>query len=253
MSQYPSPYSPPPPPYLPPQPPIDFSYYAPQAELLAPARRAAILQAVLGGLVLACGVCLGAMPWVVDLNEMIAQSGMSLPEAPTGMSLIEMMRIAYTAAGVIGGLVGVGLLVLSYFVRGGGAVPAVLSIVLECLVVLVLLMNLVSALIQAASNPLVGLFAALIVLAMLAPFGLNIAWLAAVARGASRLREARQQYAAHYYQLQQQQHAYAQPGGYGTPYAPQPPPQQSYAPQPYGYSPPSQPTGNEPPPSPPAT
>lgn len=251
MSQYPSPYSPQPPPYVPPKPPIDFSYYAPQAELLGPARRAAVLQAVLGGLVLACGVCLGAMPWVVDLNEMIAQSGMSLPQAPPGMSLIEMMRFAYTAAGVIGGLVGVGLLVLSYFVRGGGAVPAVLSIVLECLVVLVLLMNLVSALIQAASNPLVGLFAALIVLAMLAPFGLNIAWLAAVARGASRLRDARQQYAAHYYQLQQQQHAYGQPGGYGMPYAPHPPPQY-YAPQPYGNSPPPQPTGNEPPPPPPA-
>lgn len=223
MSQYPSPY--PQPPY--PQPQIDFSYYAPQADLLAPARRAAILQAILGGLLLLCGVCVGAIPWVVDVGEIIAQSGMTLPQMPPGVSPEEMVRGAYTLIGVVGGLVGVALVVLSVFVRHGGRGPAVTSIVLQALVVLVLALNFIGGLMQMASNPLAGITTLLMLGVLIGLFGLNIAWLTTAARSAAQISMVRQQYQAQYHQYHQQQQAYAYTGGYGPPLAP---------PQGYGYS-----------------
>ncbi len=249
MSQFPPPYSQP----AYPQPPIDFMQYVPasQPELLAPAKRASILQAIVGGLLLFCGVCIGTMPWVVNMNfeEIVAASGMKIPDLPPDMTLEQVMRIAYTLVGGCGSIFGILLLVLSFYVRRGGSGPVIASIVLESMVILVLAMNGVSALFQMTSNPMAGAAALVFLSVPLALFGLNVAWLIAAARNASRLRDLRAQYQAQFYQYQQTQQAYAQPGGYGVPY----PPQAGYG---YGYPtapamsaptpPPSQPGGTTP-------
>lgn len=258
VSHYPPPY--PPSPYGQPQPPIDFSYYTPQADLLAPARRAAILQGILGVLVLACGVCLGVFPWVVNINEAVAQSGMTIPELPAGMSLESLFRTVYTAIGVVGGLIGVALLVLAFFVRNGGRGAAITSLVLQGLIVAVLLLNLLTAIVQTASTPAIGIVTLLMITVLLMPFALNIFWLVGAIRAGSRIGMARQQYAAEYHQYQQQQQAYGQAGLYGMSPAPQgygyaqPPPHAAPASQQpqagaYGGYPPVPPMA--PPPSPP--
>lgn len=239
MSQYPPPY--PPSPYSP--GPIDFSHYAPQqADLLAPARRAAVLQAIVGSLLLVCGVCVGAVPWTLDLSELTSQSGVTVPDLPPGMTFEEVMRVAYTLIGIAGVVLGVALLVLSYFVRNGRKAPAVTSIVIEALVLIVLAINLVSALIQAVSQPLIGVMALVIVLVPIGLLGLNVMWLVSAARNASRLAVARLQQQAQYMHYEQNQHAYMAAGGYGMGYpqpgygyapGPQPPQQGQYPPGPY--------------------
>ena len=216
MSQYPS-Y--PPPPY--PQGPVDFSYYTPQADLLAPARRAGILQMIVGSLLLLCGVCVGALPWTLDIGDLFAQSGMAVPELPPGMSVEQVFRILYTSIGAAGGLLGVALLVLAVYVRKGSMGAAITSIMIDGLVLLFLALNLIGALIQMASQPAVGILTVIIVLVPMSLFGLNVAWLISAARNASRVAAARQQIQVQYQQYQQHQQAYMQPGGYGLAYPPQ--------------------------------
>lgn len=217
MSQYP-PY----PPTAYPEAPIDFSYYTPpQANLLAPARRAGILQAIVGSLLLICGVGIGAIPWTLDMGDLIAQSGMAMPQLPPGMSVEQLFRIAYTTIGAAGALFGLALLVLAIFVRRGGAGPAITSIVIEGLVLIFLGVNLVGTVFQMGSQPVAGVFAVIIVLLPIALLGLNVAWLVSAARNASRISAARQQYQAQYHQYQQYQQAYTQAGGYGVGYPPQ--------------------------------
>jgi hypothetical protein len=140
VSQYPSPY--PQPPY--PQPGIDFSQYVPAShtDLLAPARRAAILQGVLACLLLTCGICIGSAFWIIDPSQAAAQSGLNIDEL-TGGRGVQFLRVGYTVIGSIGGLIGVALLVLSLYVYRGGVVPIVSSIVLCSLVLLFLALNIV--------------------------------------------------------------------------------------------------------------
>ena len=262
MSQYPPPH--PTGMYAPPAV-ADLAYYTPPAELLAPARRAAVLQGVLGGFMLMCGAFVGSMPWVTDVGALIAQSGMTVPQLPPGVTLEEFVRTAYTIIGVVAALIGIGLLVLSAFVRHGGRGPAITSILLETVVLLVLAMNLVGTIVQIGGNPLAGGFALLLIGVPMALFGLNVAWLAAAARNAGQIGAARQYYQMQYHQYYQQQQAYAVAGagaggmypgaqGYGyampgaapVPWTPAP-----AAPQPPPAPPPSQSTSNAPPADPP--
>ena len=171
-------------------------------------------------MLLLCGVCVGATPWYANVGDLFAQSGMAVPETPPGVSLEQMFRIVYTTIGVVGGLFGLALIGLSFPIRRGTTPPAVLSLVLESIVAIMLLLNLIVPLSQAASDPLTAIFALLIIGVLLAVFGLNIAWLIAAIRNAPRVRMAQHQYQAQYHQYQQYQQAYGQGGMYGMPYAP---------------------------------
>jgi hypothetical protein len=276
VSQYPPP-TPTPPNYYQPsyygQPPVDFSQYLPpgEAELLAPARRASILQGVLGGLMLLCCVGVGTAPWWSSPAEIIAQSGVQMSELPPGWTLEGMVKAVYGVAGACGSFLGLGLIALSLFVHRGGAAPAVASLILEGLVVLVLLLNVISGVVQALGNPMIGALVLLVVAVPLVLFIMNMTWLAAAARNAGRIALARQQYHSQFYTHPQQQQAYGQsaygqagygvpagaPGGYAPPgygygYAPPPPP--SFAPPPPPHQSPQQhhqPPQPEPAPSPP--
>jgi hypothetical protein len=223
VSQYPPSY--PQPPYS--QPGIDFSQYVPasSAELLAPARRAAILQGVLGCMLLLCGVCIGSVFWMVDPAQAFAQSGMDINKL-TGGQGVEVLRVAYTVFGTIGGLIGVALLVLAMFVYRGGFGPIVISIVICSLVTLVLVVNLIGPIVMVGTaNPMAVAGSVMMVGIPLFLFGLNLRWLATAARNSSRIALARQQYQAQFYQYQYQQQAYGVPGapyGYGLPNPPAP-------------------------------
>ena len=234
MSQYPSPYSPPPSPYAPPQPPIDFSSYQPGGDLLGPARRAGILLIVIGALVAMFGTCNLAGAIVIGPEEMAQQQaelrGMGLPQSPIDPGVQRVL------SGVFAGLtllVGIALAVNGASVRRGSSLATTVGMVvtggLGLLVGLLVVMFGMAAFVA----PPMAVGACI----MTVPLGLLVwafIWLVAAARHGPRLAAAQQQYAANYYQLQQQQHAYAQPGAYGMPYAP--PPQQAYAPQSYGYT-----------------
>ena len=230
VSQFPPPsYQQPPYPQVPYQPAgMDFSQYMPYGapDLLAWARRAAVLQGILAGLMLACGACIGSIVWAVDLNEAFARANVN--PAQFGGS-IETLRVAYTVFGVISGLIGLGLFALAYFVNRGGAIAIVISIVLCSIILLFLGLNVVGSVLMSAGAPAAAIMSIVMLAVPIGLFGLNIAWLAAAARNASRVRMAQQQYQAQFYQMQQQQYAYGQQGYGQSPYA-----QQGYAYPPAG-------------------
>jgi hypothetical protein len=227
---------------------MDFSQYAPMGygpDLLAPARRASILQGVLGALTLGSGVLLGAIPYLVNVQDFIAQSGMAVPQAPPGWTLDQMMRLGFGLLGGCGAVIGLALLVLAFFVRGGGRGAIVASMFFTGLVLLTLAIRVVAGLIQLPIRPVAAVVDLLIAAVLVGLYGLNMYWLAAAARNASGVQVAQQQYQAQFYQMQQQ-YAYGQ-GGQGSPYA-----QQGY-----GYPPPppaaQQPSQSPPPAEPPAS
>ena len=262
VSQYPSPYPPYPPAYG--QPPVDFAYYQPAGDLLGPARRAAVLQCVLGGGLMVCCVGIGMFPWFANAEELVANSGLEIPTLPPGWTLQQMLRLAYGIIGGCGSLLGIILLILGFFVRRGSTGPVVASIIIDGLVGIVLVLNVVSGIVQAAGNP-VALLGAAVLLVPLALFGLNVYWLMAAMRNTSAVNAARQQYQTQMYGFYQQQQAYAQSGqaygpqagaAQGYAYPPQPPYQQPMTPQqqqPYIAGPQpsqSQPSSSPPPPGP---
>jgi hypothetical protein len=248
--QFPPPY--PQPPYF--QPPgYDFSQYVPQygqggyPDLLAPARRASVLQGVLGGLTLACGVCVGAVFWTADLNEAIARTGISV-ERMTGGGSVEDLRRAYTVLGVGCVALGVALLVLALFVRRANAAATITSVVLCVLILMFLGVNIIGAVLLAAGNAAVAVFTIAMLALPIGLFGLNVTWLIAAARNASQVAAAQRQYQAQFYFYQQQQQAYGQ-----TPYTQHPhqQPQQQWPQQQQQqpFASPTRPAAETPPPS----
>jgi hypothetical protein len=238
MSQYPSPYTPPGP-HAPGG--YNFDYYQPAAgsDPLGPARRASSLMYGLGGFIAAGGLCcagVGAM-----LPQMLAQQPELLDEIAASAPGItpEFFQWIFVGLGALGLVVGIAMLVLAYFVRGGGLAPIVTAIVLTVLMTLYLLLNLVLTLVGLAGGGAAGaggagqaMLGLCFVIVPLGLFGLLLTWLIQAARSAGQVRAQREQQQAQFWQYQQQQHAYGQgygaggyapPGGaYGVP--PPPPP-----------------------------
>jgi hypothetical protein len=240
MSQYPSPYTPPSTPQQQQQLNYgyDFRYYQPTDDLLAPARRAGVLLFVVGGLLALGGLCCGALGTLAPLDEVMAQNPV-LNSTP-GVT-VEMLKVGIIVLGVLALLFGMALLVLGYFVRGGGMVPVVIAIVLVVLALLFNLLNLVSTAVQLrGAGP--QIFGALCV--NMLPLVLLIVLLVSLvqaARAAPRLAMMRSQYQQQYWQYQQQQQMYQ--AGYVAP--PTMPPSMQQSPQ-QGYAP-----SDVPPPPPP--
>jgi hypothetical protein len=239
MSQYPSPYTPPPTNYG----GYNFDYYQPGQDPRAPARRASVMMFVIGALLALSGLCCGAMATVVPMDEIIAQNPM-LSSTP-GVTA-EMMKVGMIVVGVLGLLFGVVMLILGYFVRGGGIVPIVISIVLVALAALFNLANLASTAFQMRGAPaeLAGGVCINVI-----PFALLLTLLAMLvqaAKAASRVAQMNNQYQQQMWQYQQQQQMYQQA------YAAQQQQQQQQQPPPMpGQLPPGRPP--VPPPAPPDT
>ena len=226
MSQYP--YSPSP--YSPPM--VDPRAWA-MSQPHAAGRAAGLWQLVLGAIIFLFGTCVGSFSRIVPddvLLQAVRQQQPSL-SASESSSLVREMRGMITIISptmiAVGGL----LLILVIFVRRGGKISTVCSIVLNGLIAMFLLLIFVTGLSQAAVNamaiPPLAMFGGLIALCVITLVKLVAAFQSA---GPAQLQAMQQ---AYYWMMQQQP-----PGGYG---------QQGYG---YGQnpSPPPQPTA---PPAPP--
>jgi hypothetical protein len=237
MSQYPpSPYSPPPQPQ---QPGYgqDFNYYQSAEDLTAPARRASIMMFIVGGLLAIGGLCCGALGALAPLDEIMSQNPI-LTSTP-GMT-IEMLKIGIIVVGVMGLLFGIVMLVLGYFVRGGGMVPVAISLVIVALAVLFNLLNLGSAAVQlrnAGPEMVGGLCVNAVPLVLLIVL---LVTLVQAAKAAPRVAMMRSQYQQQYWQYQQQQQMY-QAGYVAPPMQQQMPPMPGQAQTPPSVPPPPPP------------
>ncbi len=187
----------------------------------AAGRAAGLWQLILGALLFLSGSCVVTAVAVVPddvMNKAIEQQHTVLPpfgnmspaqELRLGMSIISGVMI------VAGGV----LLLLAFFVRRGGRISTVFSIVFTSVIALVLLINFVSGLLQLAGNPQVILPLALFG-GILALCAVTIAKLvAALSSSGSAQMQAMQQ--AYYWMMQHQQ---TEGYGYGQNAGGQPPP-----------------------------
>ena len=200
----------------------------------AAGRAAGLWQLVLGAIIFLSGTCVGSLVWVMPDDVMlnaVHQQQTELPQIP-GYTPIQVIRMVSMVGSVMMIAAGGLLLIFLIFVRRGGKISTVCSIVLVGLIALFLLMNSVSALRQALSNPMAILPLAMFG-GMVALCGITLIKLVAAFQSAGPAQiQAMQQ--AYYWMMQQQQ---PPPGGYG---------QQGYG---YGQAPPPpQPTVPPPPP-----
>jgi hypothetical protein len=203
-------------------------YQQQQSDALAPARRAALMMFLLAGMMLLCGVCVGAFAMTVPMERLLQESGITLPQQPPpGMSVGELMRIGYMVIAVGSLLAGIIVVVLGVFVRRGGMGAAVASIVVVSLMLLVAGLSVVVSLPQMAQQPsaILGICVVLVPVALMVG---ALITLVQAAKAASSVNAMKQQYQFQTWQYQQQQQAYNQ-GGYAMP---QPPPGQPPAPAP---------------------
>jgi hypothetical protein len=224
MSQYPPPYQ-----HQPTQP---GGYYPTggYTDPLAPAKRSSIIMFILGGILSLCGLCfMGLGPLMnnaamapeqqAEFNRIEEQAGLPVSTILVGMGV----------ASIVPGLV---LVILGFFIRGGGMGAAITSIVFVCLFslgTLLLLIGSVISLIAGDLNALLGGAALAIVLALL---GLLLFQLLAAARNASQVSAMQAQYQMQYWQYQQHQRAYQQQPPMPPPPATPKDPQQNWPPPP---------------------
>ncbi len=210
MSQYPSPYYP---------PNVSLNYAAPP-DLLAPARRASVLMWILGPLGMLLGTCFISMPMILRAApgpqaDQMRQQFSEAAHAP--------IDVVFPVAGVICLIPSVLLIVLGFFVRRGRRGPTLSASILVGLMTGYWLINTVAGLFSQRLDAKSG-FAICMGLGIVSVFGLLLSWLVAAFRVSGKVATAQQQYAAQYWQYQQNMQAYAQQQqqGYPTsPYAPQ--------------------------------
>jgi hypothetical protein len=208
MSQYPSPYN----------TPYPGNYgFDPAAGLLAPAKRAAILMFVLGGLNLACGACVGVFARIGPIDQLVARANVQLPP-DLNMPPEQLFRIFLGILAALSLLHAIAMIILAVFVRRGGIGSIVTSIVLCVLVLLLLAMQGIGAVVRGAAGQPQGLIFFVIGIGL---YGLLFAWLIQAARAAAAVKTMRMQ--SQLWQIQQQQQMYGQ-GGYAPPPPPPPPP-----------------------------
>ncbi|HEX4052857.1 MAG TPA: hypothetical protein VHX86_01195 [Tepidisphaeraceae bacterium] len=219
MSQYPFP----PPPYSPPV--VDPAAWA-SAQPNAAGRAAALWQFILGGVIFLGGTCAGLLVFMPDnlMNEVARQQQRNLQPINNLTPVQEIRLIATIGSGtmlVAGGL----LLLLAFFVRRGGKVSTIFSMVLNGVIALFLGMSLLGDLLQLGSNPMV-VMPLLLSIGVLGLCIVTIVKLSAALKSAGA-NQAQAMQQAYYWMMQQQQAAggSGQAGyGYGQGYPPPPNP-----------------------------
>lgn len=222
-----------PPPYQPPQGPL--GYQSPQPAYydgLAPARRAAVLCWVLGGLGLCCGACMSVVAFLAPMDKIAAQGQSVLsPEqqqALGNIDLAQMLKVLYASMGIAAIVISILLLILGVFVRRGSRGGIITTIVVFICIALVGALGVLSGLVEAAMGKSQGLLGALIWLVIGVVAGVAIHWLAQALRAVRAMGTNMQTY----YQQFQQHPGFAAPPsygygyGYGAPPPAAPPPTQ---------------------------
>ena len=214
MSQYP-PY----PQYSYPSQPM-YGYAAdPRRELLGPARRASVMMFIVAALMLACGMCFGAVG-LVPLEGMEAEQREPLEriESELGMSIKTIAGVAAAMMLVPGLLMGA----MGFFVRGGGIAAVVISLILSLLIGVVLLLAAINGITNVMRDPSAagGVCVIAIPLVLIV---MSIVWLIQALRNAPRLSELQAGMQGAYWQSMQQRQQYG--GDFWQPPPPPPPPQ----------------------------
>jgi hypothetical protein len=215
VSQFPYP-----PPYTP--PPIDYrAWGTPQTS--SAANTAALWQAIVGGLLFLGSACFLSAVWIVPekiLQQAIEQQHIQLGSVDN-MSAAQMLRLGMTVILGLGTILGLSLLILTYFVRRGGKTSAVFSMVLVGLFELFVLLNFLGAFLQFGSPQ--AILSLLLNGGLLALGATTLIKLAAALKSNPAQMQAMQQ--AYYWMMQQQQQSGTGAPGYG--YGQVPPPSQT--------------------------
>jgi len=201
MSQYQPPYYQPP--YVPPN---VVPYYGPPIDPLRPARRASVLMFIVGPLLLACGVIVSSMRWVIpnvppDQFRQLFQQMQSMSHLSVEEFLSDIFR-----EGVVITVIGLGYIVLAVLVRRGGRVPAILASMMTGLVLLSIAGGILFSITMLGSVQ--GVCQLVMQLAIAAVFGSLMYLLIQAARASSGIKSAQQRYQAQYWQYQQNMQAY---------------------------------------------
>ena len=212
MSQYPfspSPYQPP-----------TLNYGAWQMmpqDVLRPARVAAILQAILGGVLVLVPTCFGALVMAARAQFLeLFQAQINNMQLPAGTTANDVLMAALMM-GALNVLVGLILIVLAIFVRRASRTGSIISIALTGIVGMVMLLTLLNGLRQVVANPSGGAMFALIIVGVgLALCAATIAKLVLIVRSGQNLHGVAMQQSQYWAMMQQQ-------GGYGYGYPPPPP------------------------------
>lgn len=219
MSQYPGPYNAPPPPYGLPQ------AYAPYGspDPLRPARAASILMFIIGGFFLLCGACftLGSF---VPFDQLPPEQTEQLGQLQEQVSALGVsLKQFFIIAGIMLLVPAVIYVVLGALIRRGRLWVVITSMIVASLNILFVLFQLFGGIRQAMQDPrgVVGLCMAVIPLALL---GLLMYFLVGAARSAGQVEAMRQAQQNQYWQFQQNQQTYGQPGYGAPPMQPPPPP-----------------------------
>jgi hypothetical protein len=202
VSQYPSPYSQP---YPQQSYPGQYNYYVPGADLLASAKRAAILMFVLGGLLALLGSCNSLSAMFLDSTEAYEKQQQLMGDTRGFAFSPQTMRSMTIGAGIGTLLVGVFLIALGAIVRRGSMAAIVTSLIIVSLIVILLLLLCLSAIIMAATGA--GAIGAILLCVFAVPgilFILLDVWLAQAAFAVPKARAMQQAMANQMWQYQQQ-------------------------------------------------
>lgn len=203
MSQYPPPYSQPP---YPQQPyPGQFDYYQPHgSDLLAPARRAAILMFVLGGLLAVLGACNSISALVINPTEAFEKQSQLLNDPQAFQMSPKTFRVMTVTFGIGMLVLGVLMIIFGAVVRRGSTGAIVASLIIVSLIVLGLLLLSLGSVVLAATGAMMGFITLCVFAIPLVLFVLLGVWLAQAAFAAPRVRALQQQYQTQMWQYQQQ-------------------------------------------------
>jgi hypothetical protein len=201
-------------------------YYAAPFDALLPAKRASLMMFIMGPLILLTGACMASVPSMVHMvppTPEFTQAWQQMEDQLHGNAEIKMI-----AGGSVSAVIGLAMLILAFFVRGGGRTACIFGTTLVGLLSLYSAMNLLAGLFI---GNIPGVCMSVLMFAL---FGLTLAWLIQAIRASRNVSLAQQQYAAQYWHYQQTMQAYANAGyGYGVPSQGQPPvPQTQIAPPP---------------------
>jgi hypothetical protein len=229
VTQYPSPYNPPP--NYP-----QYAGYYPQQDLLAPARRASWLMIAIAVLMCFCGICMAGFSRI-NFADLPVESRMQFENLERQFQALGMsMKTMFMIYGIVTLVPGIAMLVLALFVRRGGMVSLILSLVLASLLALMLGLSVISSFFTGGGQALLGACFCVVPISALV---LLIVWLIQALRARPQMSAMQSQYAAYYQQYQQAQQAYQQAYGYAAvpgQQQPQPPAQSQNQPPTQGPS-----------------
>lgn len=190
-------------PYQPPDPSQYAIHYGqdPRAQMLIPARRAALLMFVLGGIGLAMGACMGfvsALPF--DQLQPEQQRQLAEIERVYGVSL----RILLIVSALVAAIPSLLMILLAFFVRRGSKLAIYASMGLVALMLVLTLLQLVG-IFGGGSTAAQVAFSGCITVMMLSLLILIMTWLIQATRSAPLAAQAQAAYSEQYWRHMQQQ------------------------------------------------